>query len=431
MNDTIKVKVTKYGDRKNWMMYYDCPLSGKRVTRSTGKTAKRQAERVAAVWEDELKTGRYKPNSNVTWEEFRERYETEVLPGLADNTYNTVGSVFNAIERICTPKKLSNLTAERLSHFQKVLRSGESRPRSEATIRTYLAHLKAALKWAVEMGMLTGVPTIKMPKRAKGQKVMKGRPITREEFERMLDKVPAALFERKGHKGKLKPQAAKLTEQQKAMITASWRHFLTGLWWSGLRLGEALELYWERDDKLTMDLAGPRPMFLIRAALEKGNEDRILPMTPDFAQFVTATHEDRRRGPVFRLLGLRRQECRDRDWVSHVVCRIGKLAGVKVNTSAAGKVKFASAHDLRRSFGARWAPRVMPVVLQQLMRHESIDTTLRYYVGQDAVSMADTIWAAAESTDSDVVNTFVNSEAFSAGGQEMQKPQVLENSRLS
>ena len=73
----------------------------------------------------------------------------------------------------------------------------------------------------------------------------------------------------------------------------------------------------------------------------------------------------------------------------------------------------------------------MLVVLQQLMRHESIDTTLRYYVGQDAVSMADTIWAAAESTDSDVVNTFVNSEAFSAGGQEMQKPQVLENSRLS
>jgi len=31
--------------------------------------------------------------------------------------------------------------------------------------------------------------------------------------------------------------------------------------------------------------------------------------------------------------------------------------------------KYASAHDLRRSFGTRWAKRVMPVVLQKLMRH--------------------------------------------------------------
>ena len=48
------------------------------------------------------------------------------------------------------------------------------------------------------------------------------------------------------------------------------------------------------------------------------------------------------------------------------------------------KVKYASAHDMRRSFGERWASRVMPQVLMELMRHESIDTTLRYYVGRNA-----------------------------------------------
>jgi hypothetical protein len=61
------------------------------------------------------------------------------------------------------------------------------------------------------------------------------------------------------------------------------------------------------------------------------------------------------------------------------------------------KRKFASAHDLRRAFGLRWSARVMPAVLQQLMRHESIETTMRYYVGRDADAVADVLWQAVES----------------------------------
>jgi integrase len=59
-------------------------------------------------------------------------------------------------------------------------------------------------------------------------------------------------------------------------------------------------------------------------------------------------------------------------------------------------IKFASAHDLRRSFGERWALRVMPQVLMELMRHESIDTTMQFYVGRNAERTADALWAAVE-----------------------------------
>lgn len=38
----------------------------------------------------------------------------------------------------------------------------------------------------------------------------------------------------------------------------------------------------------------------------------------------------------------------------------------------------------------------MPPVLQKLMRHESIETTLRYYVELDADSMADDLYRAEE-----------------------------------
>ncbi len=54
--------------------------------------------------------------------------------------------------------------------------------------------------------------------------------------------------------------------------------------------------------------------------------------------------------------------------------------------------KFASAHDLRRSFGTRWAKRVMPAVLQKLMRHSAIETTLRYYADLDVDDLAADLW---------------------------------------
>ena len=78
---------------------------------------------------------------------------------------------------------------------------------------------------------------------------------------------------------------------------------------------------------------------------------------------------------------------------------IGEKGGIKANTDAAtGTVKFASAHDLRRSFGARWANLIMPQQLRELMRHESIDTTMRYYVGRNAQTTADALWEAYRPT---------------------------------
>ena len=58
-----------------------------------------------------------------------------------------------------------------------------------------------------------------MPKRVKGAKVMRGRPITGEEFDRLIKAVP------------------KVVENAAAK---SWEFYLRGLWTSGLRLSESL-----------------------------------------------------------------------------------------------------------------------------------------------------------------------------------------------
>ena len=36
----------------------------------------------------------------------------------------------------------------------------------------------------------------------------------------------------------------------------------------------------------------------------------------------------------------------------------------------------------------------MPQILMQLMRHEDISTTMKYYVGREAEATADVLWAA-------------------------------------
>jgi integrase len=370
----IKVHVIDYGRKCLYMRYVD-PITGKQKTRSTcvPSTRRREAEKVAAKWEHDLREGRFKEKSQITWAAFRERYEDEKLPGLADRTAGKVAATFNAVERILNPQKLAAMTADQVSKLQAKLRD---KGLAESTIKGHLAHLQAALNWAKRVGLLNEVPAIDTPRRAKGSRKMKGRPITGEEFDRLLSKTAEVVGE---------------------AVAESWRHYLRGLWWSGLRLEESLELYWDRDDKLLVDLDGRFPMLHIPAELEKGHQDRLLPIAPQFGELLLATPEDRRSGPVFAPRPMRPEQTQrlGGQQVGRTVGKIGRAAGIKVDTDArSGKVKYASAHDLRRSFGERWAALVMPQTLMELMRHEAIETTLRFYVGRNAEKTAEEVYAA-------------------------------------
>jgi integrase len=76
------------------------------------------------------------------------------------------------------------------------------------------------------------------------------------------------------------------------------------------------------------------------------------------------------------------------DTTKRQISAIGAASGL-VTGSETGK--HVTAHDLRRSFGTRWALKVHPLVLKKLMRHETLDTTLRFYVDLDDSQIADAI----------------------------------------
>jgi len=445
MNGKIRVHVVQYRDCKNLVMRYKDPVTGKyeRSTKyrdpqtgietETGDNRK-HARKLAALWEADLNAGRDQGRHSTSWGQFRQRYEDEVLPGLAVRTGDKIGTVFDALEN-ALPRvaggRLADLNAEALSRFQAVLRDGK---RSESTIAGYLAHLRAALQWAADQGMIPAVPKMKRPKRAKRQgrgSKSKGRPITAEEFDRMLANVRLALVERKQRKREVE-RASRRKARQRAgkpasnrptydapveispAVVESWRHFLTGLWLSGLRLEESTNLYWDRPDRLCIDLSGKRPRLSIPAELEKGGRDRLLPITPDFAEFLLATPAPERRGRVFRPIAS--TGIANKDQAGRLVALVGELARIVVHTHpATGAVKYASAHDLRRSFGSRWARKVSTATLQKLMRHESIETTMRYYVDLDADELAEDLWQRHEAERGTVFGTVGQNEAAENG----------------
>lgn len=374
-NPGPKIWLVKSGRSNSWVIRYIDLETGRVLQKSTGTDRKKDAERMLGELRADLLASRYQGPETTSWEVFREKYRMEVLSGLARTTRLKSETILDSVEKILKPKMLTDLTASQISKFVANLRDGK---RSESTIAGYLAHLRSALSWAVSVGLIHRLPNIQKPKRAKINRKPKGRAPTEEEYKRILAAVPSIVGDERA---------------------PSWIHFIEGLWWSGLRLSEALELYWDRDDKLRIDRQGERMILRIPAELEKGHQDRLLPIAPEFEKFLTAVPREKQTGRVFnpranRVHGEGLQMLR----VSKVIGMIGKESGIVVNVDIrTGKTKYVSAHDLRRAFGDRWALRVMPPVLMQLMRHESIDTTMRFYVGRRVQATADVIWDAYKS----------------------------------
>jgi len=368
MSDEINVRVVRRKSEKNLYLRYIDPVDGRRREKNSGTTSDKAAQRAAGEWQAELRAGRG-VKITAKWSVFTEAYESAVGSSLRDRTLSSIATAFNAAEKHMKPDTLARITPQWVTRFQqRLLDSGCA----SSTVESYCRHLRASLNWAKDQGWITTVPKFPKLKNARSAKQMKGRPITGEEFDRMLiavdEEIPIG--------ENWKPERVSKAHARRASI----KFLLNGLWFSGLRLGEALSLTWDQwADGIRVDLSGKYAKLLIAAEDEKGGKDRVYPMTPDFAEFLQAVPEESRQGFVFNP-HLAKGVCRRIDSVSKAVCRIGERAGVKVDEKG-GKAVYASAHDLRRAFGARWSRKVNSMVLKELMRHASVTTTEKYYVG--------------------------------------------------
>lgn len=365
--------------RKVYYVEWTNPSNGDRVRRTTRKRVKRDADRVAQKVVDEWFRNRGREGDEA-WSRFREECLGRLLLKAKPDTRRMYGIVFNAIEKYLSPAVMSDLTARAISKLQTNWRTqqhkGKPRPVSETSIRTYSIHLQKALRWAKGQGMLQDVPAIELP--AKSAKA-KGRPLSGEEFDRMYTAIDKVIGREPARDG--------------------WRRLLKGLYLSSLRLDEYLKLTWNDPTLMRVDLDGDFPALIIPCYTEKGKENRIIPIPKDFANLLNEVPTKQRTASVVRLVSQKKNTAspRNRDYISKKISKFGKSAGIIVGRYENGNIKFASAHDLRRSAGARWARQVRNLFdLQTLMRHKDPRTTRTYYAHEDAADLAKVVSGFAD-----------------------------------
>jgi hypothetical protein len=152
--EDIKVHVVKYPDRTNLVMRYVDPDNRRQVQRSTGTKNEREANRVAAKWEAELREGRYNRPAKNSWQKFRLQYDANVLDGLKATTAANYSASLNVFERKMWPGRLAEVTPN-LTAFVTSCRTDHLTP---ATIARHLRQLKVAMRWAHRQGLLVKLP---------------------------------------------------------------------------------------------------------------------------------------------------------------------------------------------------------------------------------------------------------------------------------
>ncbi|PHQ34388.1 hypothetical protein CEE69_15330 [Rhodopirellula bahusiensis] len=387
-----KVRIAAPKNRPLQVRYF-CPTEKREVRLSVGSQDMKEAEQLKNEIEAKLLLGiSVRSNQNkvrgpgMTWEEFREDYSQLHLKSVRDSSAKDAESRLDIATKIIKPKTLGEMAKPAsLQRLQSGLLAGEHsrrrKPRSPHTVRGYMKSIVSALNWAYDQDWLVDRPKRPRIKVSKNS-AMKGRPITEAEFKKMLDCTAAEVGD----------EAAD-----------SWKFILHGLWESALRIDELMHVSWDQPGTIRPKWTeGKLPVLEIPAPMQKNDTEEDIPLLPAFERLLVQVREKDRTGWVFDPLSLHlklgrkvRHQRPDAEWVGKVISRIGQRAKVEVapaNPTTGVEIKFASAHDLRRSCGDRLRNAgVPPLVICRVMRHSSWETTRRHYAPGDVQKDAETL----------------------------------------
>lgn len=342
----VTVWVQRFKDRSTLVLQWIDPDTGRRKSKTAGTADPKEAEDARADLEYKLRHGLHQEPAKMTWERFRELFEAEFVASRRENTRRNFRVMMDLFEQVCHPTSLRSITERTVSSFAAGLRKlpgYNGGTMMASTIKVRLQFLHTALQWAEDQKLIPqcpGFPTVKVPKK-------RPQPVPAESFEKLLDKAPDDHM----------------------------RAFLLCGWLAGLRLSEALALEWSETNQAPyLDPAHNRIVF--PAEVVKAVEDQWVPLDPKLWQAVDVLPRIGKK--VFRFDAVDGRGERE-------VCSVTVGAKVRGLALAAG-VKMTM-KSLRRGFGCRYAGRVSAQVLQKLMRHANIKTTMDYYANVDEAAM--------------------------------------------
>jgi integrase len=335
----ITVWVQRFKDRDTLMLQWLDPETGRRKSKSAETADPKEAEEKRADLEYELNHGLHREPSQLSWERFRELFERQYLPNVRPSTQRNYRNVLDLFEQICKPKRPWSITARTLTAFVAGLREVRVYGRKgmvPSTISVRLQFLHSVLGWASTQGFLAKLPEfpeVRVPKK-------KPKAVPTEAFEKMYDKARDVQM----------------------------KTFLLCAWLAGLRLAEAIRLDREETDEAPWVDFG-RDRIWLPAEMVKADEDQWVPLDPVLRRALLALPRQGRK--FFRFAAHDGHAIND-NAVAARISRLARQAGVKLTMRV-----------LRRGFGCRYAARVPAQVLQRLMRHASITTTMTFYANVD------------------------------------------------
>ena len=306
-------------DRNGYVLKFYCPLQHRRIRRNCGTRDRREARRIQRECQERLLNGEYAASDGAitaahvvesmtlplriagtetaaeepqgpTWQECYEKYLEHRRLRVREVSLTEIVSRLGIAERILERRQLERdgregllmsdvATLDTLEDLQARLLAGEEcryQRRSPTSVNTQMGAVMAFIRYCHGRGWVQTIPAIE---KLEARQVMKGRPVTEEEFQRMLEVTPAVVGEGSA---------------------ASWILTLRVLWESGFRVGDLMDFSW--DDQRHIHPVWPqqadRLPTLVIPATQKNGQIQEIPMLPGLRALLESIPESRRSGWV-------------------------------------------------------------------------------------------------------------------------------------
>ncbi len=311
----------KRSDKNGYVLKFYCPIQGKRIRKNCGTRDRREARRIQRECRERLLNGLYLESggaitvaqetatirfeahrvlavkeSGPSWEDCFERYYEHRKQRSREKSLADAASRISIAHRILIKRHGKDreyvsegvgelMTLDSLEYLQSRLLVGDESgfdTRSPMTVNTMMGAVMAFVRYCHKHGWIESVPQLD---RLDVDDVMKGRPITGEEFERMLEATPAVVGKRSAD---------------------SWTHLLRVLWESAFRVGDVMNFSW--DDERRIHPVWPRRRgehaTLVIPSSQKNKKLQEIPMLPGLQELLEQTPKRERHGWVVNPLSI-------------------------------------------------------------------------------------------------------------------------------
>ncbi len=369
----MKLAVRTVKTDRDGIVFRWTTFDGKRKQRRfRGKRTRNAIEDARREIEDELNA----VGVDVKWSQFLEQVRTLYYHGLGRRAIDKAETMLSRFQAIHGDFWCSRLHK---THLLEVERQMVLADLASATIASNMATIWAIVNWGIDQDML---PPIKRPRKRKrkadkAESVSGGRSLTGEEIDRMV----AAIRANAELDGK---SLLKAGEDPESFVRAIYAARLIGL-----RVDDCHRLsFCEGIGRHVAYIDESTPVIAF-CSNQKNGLDEDVPLTPQAVDWLRTLPKDLEW--IARAKGTR-------GWhkTPHRLCRViagaGKAARI-VTKRTSRRIKYASAHDLRRTFAVEMLGKLSVKEVQKLTRHADCQILLRYYadVQQDTLikKMAD------------------------------------------